>query len=90
MTNLDGCNCAGDKERSFVGSREWIGAIELGYVLDSHVGVTCKIVTVASGADMPSKAREIAHHFDTQVKRPAPPLPALLLPLPLSFMAVRR
>jgi Ufm1-specific protease 2 len=60
--------CAGDKEANFVGSREWIGAIELGYVLDTHMGVTSKIITVASGADMPSKAREIARHFDTQVR----------------------
>ena len=27
------CLCAGDKTPSFVGSRNWIGAIELGYVL---------------------------------------------------------
>ena len=58
--------CAGDKPRSFVGSRNWIGAIELGYVLDARLGVMCKVLTVASGADMPSKARELAHHFDTQ------------------------
>eukprot|EP00884_Botryococcus_braunii_P015780 jgi/Botrbrau1/2886/Bobra.0036s0028.1 len=56
----------GDKETTFVGSREWIGAIELGYVLDTHMGVTSKIITVPSGADMPTKAREIALHFDTQ------------------------
>ncbi|KAL0925402.1 hypothetical protein M5K25_003727 [Dendrobium thyrsiflorum] len=29
----------GDKEPSFVGSREWIGAIELGFVLDKLLGV---------------------------------------------------
>ena len=39
--------CAGDKPRSFVGSRNWIGAIELGYVLDELLGVTCKVLTVA-------------------------------------------
>lgn len=56
----------GDKQQEFIGSRQWIGAIELGFVLDTLLGVTCKVITVASGADMPSKAREIAHHFDTQ------------------------
>lgn len=62
------CLCAGDKPRSFVGSRNWIGAIELGYVLDERLGVTCKVLTVASGADMASKARELEHHFDTQAR----------------------
>lgn len=58
---------AGDKPRAFVGSRQWVGAIELGFVLDTLLGVTCRVITVSAGADMPSKAREIAHHFDTQV-----------------------
>lgn len=58
---------AGDKPRSFVGSKQWIGAIELGFILDTLLGVSCKVITVSSGADMASKARDIAHHFDTQV-----------------------
>lgn len=57
---------AGDKQQAFVGSKQWIGAIELGFVLDTLLGVPCKVITVPSGADMPTKAREIAHHFDTQ------------------------
>ena len=61
------CLCAGDKPRSFVGSKQWVGAIELGFVLDTYLGITCRVITVPSGADMPSRAREIAHHFDTQV-----------------------
>ncbi len=64
-------SCAGDKQRSFVGSKQWIGAIELGFILDTLLGISCKVITVSSGADMPSKAREIAHHFDTQVSRTA-------------------
>ncbi|KAK9823147.1 hypothetical protein WJX72_000610 [[Myrmecia] bisecta] len=56
----------GDKPSKFVGSRQWIGAIELSYVLDSLVGVTSKIITVSSGAEMGTKAREIAQHFDQQ------------------------
>ena len=50
-----------------MGSKQWIGAIELGYILDTLLGVTSKIITVSAGADMDQKAREIAHHFDTQV-----------------------
>lgn len=56
----------GDKPADFIGSRQWIGAIELGFVLDSLLGVQCKVITVASGAEMSTKAREIAQHFDTQ------------------------
>ncbi len=51
----------------YSGSREWIGAIELSYVLQERYDVACKILTVASGAELPSKAREIARHFSTQV-----------------------
>jgi hypothetical protein len=29
----------GDKDPSFIGSREWIGAIELSFVLDKLLGV---------------------------------------------------
>lgn len=50
-----------------MGSKQWIGAIELGYILDTLLGVSSRVITVSSGSDMPSKAREIAHHFDTQV-----------------------
>ena len=58
---------AGDKPSSFVGSKQWIGAIELGYILDTLLGVSSKVITVSNGAEMASKAREIAHHFDSQV-----------------------
>lgn len=33
----------GDKDASFVGSSNWIGAIELSYVLDDYLDVTCKV-----------------------------------------------
>ena len=54
----------GDKPESFVGSAEWIGAVELSYVLDERYGFSCKILTVPSGYDLPSRARELARHFD--------------------------
>ena len=57
---------AGDKEAAFVGSSQWIGALELSFVLDTLLGVTCRVLDVAAGSDLPSKARELAHHFDTQ------------------------
>ena len=49
-----------------MGSKQWIGALELSYVLDSLLGVTCRVLDVRAGAELPSKARELAHHFDTQ------------------------
>jgi hypothetical protein len=55
-----------DKDRSFVGSRQWIGAIELGYVLDARLDVTCRVITVNRGDEMPSAARDLARHFTTQ------------------------
>ncbi|KAH9620005.1 hypothetical protein KSS87_003504 [Heliosperma pusillum] len=56
----------GDKDPSFIGSREWIGAIELSYVLDKLLGVTCKVMTLRSGAEFPEKCRELALHFENQ------------------------
>ncbi|XP_054805421.1 probable Ufm1-specific protease isoform X2 [Prosopis cineraria] len=56
----------GDKDPSFIGSREWIGAIELSFVLEKLLGVTCKVINVRSGAELPEKCRELALHFETQ------------------------
>ncbi|KAI3464177.1 hypothetical protein Pfo_020840 [Paulownia fortunei] len=56
----------GDKDPSFVGSREWIGAIELSFVLDKLLGVSCKVINVRSGDELPEKCRELALHFETQ------------------------
>lgn len=56
----------GDKDPSFIGSREWIGAIELSFVLDKLLGVSCKIMNVRSGAELPEKCRELALHFESQ------------------------
>jgi hypothetical protein len=36
----------GDKPSSFVGSSNWVGAIELSYILDEYLGVVSKILTV--------------------------------------------
>ncbi|KAH7404682.1 hypothetical protein KP509_15G037900 [Ceratopteris richardii] len=56
----------GDKEPSFKGSQNWIGAIELSFVLDELLGVSSKILNVRSGAEVPEKCRELALHFETQ------------------------
>ncbi|KAL6542002.1 hypothetical protein OROGR_011488 [Orobanche gracilis] len=56
----------GDKDPSFIGSCEWIGAIELSFVLDKLLGVSCKVINVRSGNELPEKCRELALHFETQ------------------------
>ncbi|KAJ1270678.1 hypothetical protein BS78_06G070200 [Paspalum vaginatum] len=56
----------GDKDPSFIGSCDWIGAIELSFVLDKLLGVSCKIINVRSGDELPEKCRELARHFETQ------------------------
>ncbi|CAM8929612.1 unnamed protein product [Rhodiola kirilowii] len=56
----------GDKDPSFIGSREWIGAIEISFVLDKLLGVSSKVINVRSGAELPEKCRELAKHFESQ------------------------
>ncbi|GKU93216.1 hypothetical protein SLEP1_g6824 [Rubroshorea leprosula] len=56
----------GDKDHSFIGSREWIGAIELSFVLDKLLGISSKVINVMSGAELPEKCRELALHFENQ------------------------
>jgi hypothetical protein len=56
----------GDKPSSFAGSNQWIGAVEVGYVLDEWLGVQSRVVTATNGAEVPAKARELARHFREQ------------------------
>ncbi|KAK2865552.1 hypothetical protein Q7C36_001608 [Tachysurus vachellii] len=56
----------GDKEPSFVGSRQWIGSIEVQAVLNQLLGVDSKILFVSRGSELASKGRELANHFQTE------------------------
>ena len=56
----------GDKPKEFIGSRNWIGAIELGFVLETLYNIQSKVITVSDGSNMASVAQDIGHHFDTQ------------------------
>ncbi|KAL3661103.1 hypothetical protein V7S43_013712 [Phytophthora oleae] len=56
----------GDKPARFQGSTEWIGSLEVGYVLDELFGVTFRSLSVSSGAQLPDVARELIYHFETQ------------------------
>ncbi len=55
-----------EKPYGFVGTSEWIGAIELGFVLDHLYNYQAKIIPVPSGSEIISvAARALARHFDT-------------------------
>ncbi|XP_078801001.1 ufm1-specific protease 2-like isoform X1 [Oryzias latipes] len=56
----------GDKQASFVGSRQWIGSIEVQAVLNHLLGITSKIMFVSQGSELASKGRELANHFLTE------------------------
>ncbi|XP_050429656.1 ufm1-specific protease 2-like [Adelges cooleyi] len=54
----------GDKPKQFVGSKDWIGSLEVSYVLDSHLGATCRIMSLRQGDTLNSVCLELAEHFD--------------------------
>ncbi len=53
----------GDRDASFAGSRQWIGSLELSYVLETLIGVSSRIVNTNSGAEVSEKARQLTAHF---------------------------
>ncbi|XP_070554654.1 ufm1-specific protease 2-like [Ptychodera flava] len=55
-----------DKPAKFVGSRQWIGSIEVSTCLNQLFDVTSKIMFVSNGAELANKGRELAVHFQTQ------------------------
>ncbi|XP_074663145.1 putative Ufm1-specific protease 1 [Tubulanus polymorphus] len=53
----------GDKESSFIGSKLWIGSVEVGLVLDKVYDTPCKIVHIHSGSELHKYVDEIKQHF---------------------------
>ena len=56
----------GDKEAKFIGSRQWIGSTEVGFVLETACNVQSRFVSVSQGADLSSRARELLLHFRSE------------------------
>jgi len=56
----------GDKPASFVGSRQWVGSLELSFCLHEMLQIESRIVTASCGAELASRARELALHLDTE------------------------
>ncbi|XP_030305837.1 LOW QUALITY PROTEIN: ufm1-specific protease 2 [Calypte anna] len=57
---------AGDKPAEFVGSRQWIGSIEVQLVLNQLFGITSRILFVSQGSELALQGRELANHFKTE------------------------
>lgn len=55
----------GDKPPNFVGSSNWIGAIEISMCLQNLYDVDCSIMHVSSGSELVYKGRELMKHFET-------------------------
>ena len=56
----------GDKEAKFIGSKQWIGSTEVGFVLETSCGVESRFLSVSAGSDLASRARELLLHFQTE------------------------
>ena len=57
----------GEKKRSFVGSKDWIGSQEVGRFLEHRIpGLSFKIIFIRSGEELNDIARSVANHFKTQ------------------------
>ena len=53
----------GDKPASFAGSKEWIGSVEVGLVIDQLFDVPCKILHSRSGHDLRTLFDQVFLHF---------------------------
>ena len=56
----------GDKPKSFINSRQWIGSTEVSMCLNGFMNVDSRIMHVSSGAELASKGSELAYHFESQ------------------------
>lgn len=56
----------GDKSSNFIGSKQWIGSTEVGFVLETLLGIAVKVLCASSGEEMSSLASSLAYHFQTQ------------------------
>uniref|UniRef100_A0A0K8TSP7 Probable Ufm1-specific protease 2 n=1 Tax=Tabanus bromius TaxID=304241 RepID=A0A0K8TSP7_TABBR len=56
----------GDKDRNFIGSKQWIGSTEVSMCLSGLLGVDSKILHVSSGSELASKGYDLLMHFESQ------------------------
>ncbi|KRZ94481.1 putative Ufm1-specific protease, partial [Trichinella sp. T8] len=53
----------GDKPKSFVGTKQWIGSMELSYCIDHLLGITCRTLSLSSREELTDWAEELRRHF---------------------------
>lgn len=53
-----------DKDKSFIGSREWIGSLEVSIVLNQLYEVLSKIIHISSGKMLIDQVDNIKRHFE--------------------------
>lgn len=56
----------GDKPKSFIDSRQWIGSTEVAMVLQSYMGIDSRILNVRTGAQMADLGPDLSMHFQSQ------------------------
>uniref|UniRef100_U5ENV8 Probable Ufm1-specific protease 2 n=1 Tax=Corethrella appendiculata TaxID=1370023 RepID=U5ENV8_9DIPT len=56
----------GDKPKTFVNSRQWIGSTEVSMCLSGLLNIDSKILHVTSGSELAYYGSELVHHFETQ------------------------
>jgi len=49
----------GDKPAAFIGSKEWIGAFEVSYIIQKLTGADCKIIHLENGIEIETKLEYI-------------------------------
>lgn len=49
-----------------IGSKQWIGALDVSMFLEVALGITCTIENVKSGAELAGMGRMLLRHFETQ------------------------
>lgn len=55
-----------DKPFTFIESKQWIGSTEVSFVLDTMLGVSCRILHASSGEEIAQHGAELLMHFKTQ------------------------
>lgn len=53
----------GDKEHTFIGSKQWIGSQEVSFVLNQLMNIDCKTICASSGGELATKAQDLISHF---------------------------
>uniref|UniRef100_A0A182PVX9 Ufm1-specific protease 2 n=1 Tax=Anopheles epiroticus TaxID=199890 RepID=A0A182PVX9_9DIPT len=56
----------GDKQRPFIGSRQWIGSTEVSICLNELLGIDARIMFVMHGSELASRGLELLQHFQQE------------------------